>query len=100
MDDYLLHLVNERDIQFKKARRTNVPSDWAGAKVLRNLVKKGINKARANYVKANLDTYKNDSKKFFWLKLKEILPDKINSNKFNLVDQMTRQKIDVTQLYK
>ena len=58
-------------------------------------MKKGINKARANYVKANLDTYKNDSKKF-WLKLKEILPDKINSNKFNLVDQMTRQKIDVT----
>ena len=58
MDDYLLHLVNERDIQFKKARWTNVPSDWADAKLLRNLVKKGINKARANYVKANLDTYK------------------------------------------
>ena len=38
---------------------------------------------------------KTDPRKF-WLKLKEILPDKINSNKFNLVDQMTRQKIDVT----
>ena len=94
MDDYLLHLVNERDTQFKKARRTDVHSDWADEKLLRNLVKKGINEARANYVKANLDTYKNDSKKV-WLKLKEILPDKINSNKFNLVDQMTRQKIDV-----
>ena len=33
VDDYLLHLVNERDRQFKKARRTNVHSDWADAKI-------------------------------------------------------------------
>ena len=91
MDDYLLHLINERDKLFKKAKLTKKDEDCSKA---RNLVKKGVNKARSDFVKSKLNAYKNDSRKF-WKHLKEVFPDDTKTaKKIKLVNQQNGQPIE------
>ena len=94
MDDYLLHLINERDKLFKKAKLTKKDEDCSKARKLRNMVKKGVNKARSDFVKSKLNAYKNDSRKF-WKHLKEVFPgDTKTAKKIKLVNQQNGQLIE------
>ena len=61
-----------RDEMYKRAKRTSDQNDWAEAKRLRNLVKLGCTRARADFVKENIKKHEKDPKKF-WKEMQEIL---------------------------
>ena len=92
-NDYLLYLVNDRDKKFKRAKQTDNREEWLEARKLRNLTKKGVDKARADFTKSNLNSCKNDSKKF-WKELREILPNDKSNKRFGLVDQSSRHRVE------
>ena len=92
MNDYLLYLVNERDKKFKRAKQTDNREDWLEARKLRNLTK-GVDKAGADFIKSNLNSCKNDSKKF-WKQLREILPNDKSNKRFGLVDQSSGHRVE------
>ena len=56
--------VNKKnqDEMYKRAKRTSDQNDWAEAKRLRNLVKLGCTRARADVVKENIKTHEKDHK--------------------------------------
>ena len=82
-----------RDEMYKRAKRTSDQNDWAEAKRLRNLVKLGCTRARADFVKENIKKHEKDPK-HFWKEMQEILPGKKKkSNIFNLTDRETGRKI-------
>ena len=81
-----------RDEMYKRAKRTSDQNDWAKAKRLRNLVKLGCTRARADFVKENIKKHEKDPK-FCWKEMQEILPGKTTkSNIFNLTDRETGRK--------
>ena len=57
------------------AKQTNQVVDWDIARRRRNEVKSLVKNAKSNFVKDNLQEYKNDSTKF-WKSLNNILPSK------------------------
>ena len=67
--------------------------NWSEAERLRNLVKLGCTRARADFVKENIKKHEKDPK-IFGKEMQEILPGKKKkSNIFNLTDRETGRKI-------
>ena len=82
-----------RDEMYKRAKRTSDQNDWAEAKRLRNLVKLGCTRARADFVKENIKKHEKDPN-IFWKEMQEISPGKKKkSNIFNLTNRETGRKI-------
>ena len=75
----LLELIKDKDIYLKKAKRTKLPNDWEIARRYRNDCLAKIRKAKADFVKSELDINSNDSNKI-WKNIHDILPinNKIN----------------------
>ena len=82
----IIEIQKDRDYFFKKARKSNNDSDWFIAKNLRNLANTAVRKAKAEYIKSELERYKTDPK-IFWRSIKtHVLSDNKGGN-INLKDE-------------
>ena len=71
-------LMNQRDIQLRKARRTNRESDWSDYKHRKNACTNAIRSARNRYHKELIIENVNDPRQF-WKNIKEVITK--NGNK-------------------
>ena len=85
----LINLAKDRDAMWVQAAQSNSEEDWALARQLRNWSNNAVKAAKANYVKNELDTNANDSKKF-WRNIKNVLPGK-TSGSINITNSLTGQ---------
>ena len=78
----------------RQAKRGNDPLLWTNAKRLRNNCTKRLRKARADYIKENLENNIGNSKKF-WKNIQDVLPNKKNRSmgNFDLYDDTNKQDI-------
>ena len=91
----ILESIHDKDRLLSRAKRSNDPQDWTDARLRRYEVKNMTKHAKSNFIKDNLNNYKNDSKKF-WKSLSDILPSKSNkiSQKIFLKGTMNNQITD------
>ena len=76
----ILELIHDKDYCLRKAKETNNEDDWNIARRLRNRVINLVRYSKADYIKSNLETYKDDANKY-WRTIKSVLPDgKNNAN--------------------
>ena len=82
-----MELANDRDRAMKLAKKQPLPANINTAKALRNEAKAAFKLVKEEYIKAKLEEFKDDPKKF-WNELKNVIPgNKCKSNEvFNLVD--------------
>ena len=82
-----MELANDRDRAMKMAKREPTTTNITLAKTLRNEAKTAFKSIREEYIKAKLDEFKDDPKKF-WNGLNNVIPgNKCKSNEvFNLLD--------------
>ena len=91
MIDDLIELMKNRDNSLKKYRISKLEEDKNNMKYFRNLVNTTIKKARNEYIKTQLNIYKNDAKKF-WKHISDILPTKSKTQNFdNILDDNNKQ---------
>ena len=79
----ILEAIKDEDRLLCNAKRSNSEADWIGARRRRNEVKTLVKHAKSNFIKDNLENFKDDSKKF-WKSLQDILPAK-KGNKGNKI---------------
>ena len=91
----LLELIKDKDNALRKAKRRKDDNLWNEAKRLRNICTSRLRKARADYIKENLDNNQGNSKKFC-KNIQNILPNKKNKtpNTFDLFDFNNEAIID------
>ena len=85
----LIELIKDKDKAIKIAKkRKDDPQLWITAKRLRNNCTNRLRKARADFIKENLENNMGNSKKF-WRNIQEVLPKNKNSTKdtFMLSDE-------------
>ena len=91
----LLELILDKDKAMKKAKKSKRNDLWNEAKRLRNACTNRLRKAKAQYIKEQLEIHSNDQKKF-WKHIQEVIP---NSNKntkiINLKDTNTGDPIEL-----
>ena len=61
----ILELIHDKDYILRKAKETNNEDDWNIARRLRNRVINLVRYSKADYIKSNLETYKDDAKKYW-----------------------------------
>ena len=89
----LLELIKDKDVCMKKAKKTGYDRDWIRAKRLRNECVTKIRKAKSDFINSELDTHKNDSKKF-WKNINKIMPIPGKTQKsIQLIDQQINRMI-------
>ena len=66
-------LMNERDMQLRKARRTNKESDWSDYKRRKNACTNAIRSAKNRYHKELINENVNNPRQF-WKNIKEVIP--------------------------
>ena len=90
----LIELIEDKDVSLRQAQRRKDPQLWNEAKRLRNACTNRLRKARADYIKENLDNNAGNSK-IFWKNIEEVLPNKKGKTKnvFELYDTLTNQDI-------
>ena len=88
----LIEQMKDRDYFYKKAKLTKDEDDWNIAKYLRNTTNYNTRQAKADYISAELESSKNDPKKF-WRTIKKAFPikDKNTGSIINLKKAMTPQ---------
>ena len=91
MSDDLIELMKNCDIALNRYKTTKTVEDRNIMKYYRNLVNISVKKARNEFVKSQLDIYKNDAKTF-WKHIGDILPSKGNTQNFdNILDEEDKQ---------
>ena len=78
----LIELIKDKDMAIKQAKKGNDPVLWRNAKQLRNTCTNRLRKARADYIKENLENNIGNSKKF-WKNIQDVLPSKKGKAKGN-----------------
>ena len=78
----LINLMKERDRCLKKYLSSRLEIDKIEMRKMRNLVNIAVKKARAEYVRDQLEIHKNDSKKF-WKEINKLIPSKSSSDSQN-----------------
>ena len=81
----LLEQIKDKDRALKKAKKTGKSEDWKVARRLRNDCLKEVRSAKSNFIREELNTNWNDSKKF-WQQINTILPKNANSSYIKLID--------------
>ena len=89
MSHDVLTLSKDRDRAWVLAKETNSDVDWAVARRLRNWASNAVKAAKTNYTRDQLETYKNDPKKF-WRNIKDVLPDN-NDGSIDIKNPITRE---------
>ena len=90
----LIELIKDKDYVLKQAKKINNPQLWSVAKRLRNYCTNRLRKARADFIKENLENNAGNSRKF-WKNIQEVLPNKKENSKgiFDLFDSNTNKDI-------
>ena len=80
----IILLMRERDRCLRKFTKSKLEQDKISMRKARNLSNLAVKKAKSEYIKEQLETYKNDPKKF-WKHIASIIPNKksIVSQNFN-----------------
>ena len=73
LSDDLVNLMKERDRRLKVYLKSKLEADKIEMRRIRNMVNIAVRSARADFIKDQLETHKNDPKKF-WKELKAIIP--------------------------
>ena len=82
----LIELIKDKDKILKKAKKKKTDENlWNQAK--RNMCTNRLRKAKADYVKSNLNNNQNNPKKF-WKNIQEIFPQKSKNNKNIILTDM------------
>ena len=91
----LIELIKDKDKILKKAKKKKTDKNlWKQAKIFRNRCTNRLRKAKADYVKSNLNNNQNNPKKF-WKNIQEIFPQKSKNNKnIILTDMDTDQTLE------
>ena len=76
----LMEQMRDRDYFYKKAKKTKDDDDWNIAKHLRNVTNSNIRRAKAEFIINELESSKDDLKKF-WRVIKRVFPGKDKSSK-------------------
>ena len=79
LSNELIEYIKDRDAALRKAATSKTEEDRRIARNLRNFTNRLVKTAKADYIKAQLELYRGDSKKF-WQTIKTVIP-KENSNK-------------------
>ena len=74
----LIELIKDKDYAMKVAKKRGDPNLWAEAKRLRNICTNRLRKARADYIKENLENNFGNCEKF-WKNIQTVLPNKKNN---------------------
>ena len=85
----IIEQMKDRDYFYQKAKRTNSEDDWNIAKFYRNQTNFNVRKAKADYIKEQLQNNEGNSAKF-WRLIKQIMPNKkgiTNHPKIAIVDE-------------
>ena len=82
----ILELINDKDMAWKQAKKSNNPDDLIIAKALRNQTLCVIRQAKANFVQQKINDDFGSVKKF-WEKIYYILQNGKKINQFNLIDE-------------
>ena len=91
----LLELILDKDKALKNAKKRKNVELWNEAKRLRNLCTNRLRKAKADYVKEQLESHSNDQKKF-WKNIQEVIPNKPKGAKpIILKDQQQGTQVEV-----
>ena len=87
----LIELIKDKDYALKQAKKRNDPQLWIEAKRLRNTCTNRLRKARADFIKENLENNSGNSKKF-WKNIQDVLPNKKGNTRglFDLFDNITK----------
>ena len=95
----LIELIKDKDIAIKQAKKGNDPVLWGNAKRLRNTCTNRLRKARADFIKENLENNMGNSKKF-WKNIQDVLPNKKGKSKgsFDLQDKNGNNILQMIQL--
>ena len=83
----LLEIIKDKDALLKKAKRTKLQGDWTAARRARNDCLAKIRKAKSDFITSELDSNKNDSKKF-WKNIRNVL----------LINEKSNKKISLTDI--
>ena len=78
----LIAIMRDRDNRLKQYYNTKSEEDKVKMRQARNLANISVKMARADYIKDQLNTHKNDPKKF-WKNIAEIIPNKKSSSSQN-----------------
>ena len=90
----LLEIINDKNSQMDKAKRTKKPEDSERARFMRNECNRLVRKARARYIQEQAENYSNDPKAF-WRNIRDVLPNsKVESSSFKLVDHTKKPPIN------
>ena len=82
MSNDLIAIMKERDTRLKDYLKAKTENNKKLMRKVRNLANVSVKLARADYIKEQLHTFKNDPKKF-WKKIAEIIPNsKTNTSNF------------------
>lgn len=85
--------MHERDMLYKRAKKSKSEADWIVALRIRNLCNAGVRLAKNNLTQSLLENHKKDSHKF-WKTIDLVWNGKGNSNPtINLVDQESGSEI-------
>ena len=90
----LIELIKDKDYALKMAKKHNDPQLWIKAKRLRNSCTNRLRKARADFIKENLENNVGNSKKF-WKNIQDVLPSKKGKSpgNFDLFDSNDKRDI-------
>ena len=90
----LIELIKDKDYALNLAKKRNDPQLWIEAKRHRNSCTNCLRKARADFIKENLENNAGNSKKF-WKNIQDVLPNKKgkSSGTFDLFDSINKRDI-------
>ena len=93
----IIDQIHNKNVAWKKAKKSKNINDITHAKTLRNRVKSNIRRAKATFVQDYLENDEISVKKF-WEKVNYIMPTKNKQPTINLVDQETKTPINTNEV--
>ena len=78
---YIKQLINQRDKKLKRFKLSHHIQDWEVHEGLRNFVKVSLRIAESNYIRNQIEKYKENSRSM-WKVIRGCLPEKESSKPF------------------
>ena len=92
ISDSLIKYLKEKDYLLAKAKRTHNSDDWQIAVYHRNRAKRFVKEEKREYYMKLLDDNRKESKTY-WKSVNSLFKPKDSSEKFHLVDQVSKTQI-------
>ena len=89
----IIEMIHDKDRLRKIAYKSKKQNDHDRSKTVENETKQMVKRARADFIKTNLELYRNDPKQF-WEQINGILPSKAKQQYINLFDHTNNENIN------